>query len=831
MSDAALAAIVEDGAPAGDITVTLSNELVHLLSEQMYQSPLKAIEELVVNSYDADARQCRLSIPLPPADRPYLLVYDDGVGMTPDGLKDLWQIGRSNKRSEEIAKLIGRKQIGKFGIGKLATYSIAHVVTYISKTATGIHAVTMDFRDFAHDAEGGKPLGLTIRTVSDASLRGDEFKAALASLELEPKDLIDAQRWTLAVLEELKPKLGRIQTRGLKWVLSTAMPLKPDFKLFLNNSEVVSHKATFKAVARFGVHELPKARLDSHEATFGTQTRVEGDRIVSDTFPSGISGEVIITEQSLYGGKSSDLVRSHGFFVRVRDRLVEEGDPLFGLDPLSYSVFNRFRADIEADDLDGAVTASREGFEASDDIVELQGLLSELFLEARSRWEAEKKKREEDEKRKNESKRERVDKDLVEDPLADALSDDPYDDEYDDDVAGDDEWLYLLLPEAAERAQLIEKLYSGNRTRYTYSEREAGSTGPVVAFDPADSTFWINVEHPLVQAHDEPNSQPLLRDLLTSEVLLEVYLRQTGLSPVLISELLARRDSLFRSLADDHLTSVTAIAAQLRDSADDKYDLEINLVIAARAVGFVARHVGGAGNPDGVAKYPDYPAGEKKIILEAKSSQDEPGLGAIDFAGLAQHMKDEPGAVGCLLVAPTYPGKGLGDYAQAAKRAENLGISCWTVEQLARVVELSQARHISASEILAIVTASFTPDQVAAAVDALLTVGGDDHHALNAAVIDALRSLDGRMPDKARTVEAIATEITGRPDFSSTKFADIRRAVADVVTASQGILRMRDGRLILRGSYDELDRRAGSITGRGAPTRRASRFAADEDVP
>src|SRR5438874_857640 len=140
--------LAELGTPSSDITVTLSNELVHLLSEQMYQSPIKAVEELVVNSYDAGAKDCRLFVPLPPADDPMVLVFDDGVGMNPEGLQDLWHIGRSNKRTEEIEKRLGRKQIGKFGIGKLATYAIANFVTYVSKTDDGIHGVTMDFGQF-----------------------------------------------------------------------------------------------------------------------------------------------------------------------------------------------------------------------------------------------------------------------------------------------------------------------------------------------------------------------------------------------------------------------------------------------------------------------------------------------------------------------------------------------------------------------------------------------------------------------------------------------------------------------------------------------------------
>src|SRR4051794_9673363 len=111
------------GTAQSAVTVSLSNELVTLLSEQLYQSPLKAVEELVVNAYDAGAGNCRLHVPPPaklaaPADGPFIIVFDDGVGMSQEGLVNLWQIGRSNKRTDEIAKVAKRIQIGKFGIGK-----------------------------------------------------------------------------------------------------------------------------------------------------------------------------------------------------------------------------------------------------------------------------------------------------------------------------------------------------------------------------------------------------------------------------------------------------------------------------------------------------------------------------------------------------------------------------------------------------------------------------------------------------------------------------------------------------------------------------------------
>ena len=64
------------------------------------------------------------------------------------GLIDLWQIGRSNKRDIEIEQRSQRKQIGKFGIGKLAAYTIANQLTYITKSQGKVLAVTIDFRRF-----------------------------------------------------------------------------------------------------------------------------------------------------------------------------------------------------------------------------------------------------------------------------------------------------------------------------------------------------------------------------------------------------------------------------------------------------------------------------------------------------------------------------------------------------------------------------------------------------------------------------------------------------------------------------------------------------------
>jgi len=298
--------IVETLTSLGDaprpIEVTLSNELVGLLSNQMYQSPLKAIEELVVNAYDADADECRVSVPDARTEEQFVAVYDDGIGMDYEGLRNLWQIGRSNKRTEEIAKLMKRKQIGKFGIGKLASYTLARHVTYVTRTGRKVLFVTMDFDRFQPHAEGlAEPITLSVHRVSNLRQLGDQpqFRVVLDALGLEARALFSLKHddsWTLCVLESLKETAAEVSVGRLRWVLATAMPLRADFALYLNRDAVVSSKETIPRMVQFPVGELGPQRLaklaEPNDTSAGTKWRVVKDHLVAERFPSGVRGLV-----------------------------------------------------------------------------------------------------------------------------------------------------------------------------------------------------------------------------------------------------------------------------------------------------------------------------------------------------------------------------------------------------------------------------------------------------------------------------------------------------------------------------------------------------------
>ena len=116
------------------IDVRLSYRIVSLFSEGLYASPNKAIEELVANSFDAGARRVAVFLPADFHEQgATIAVLDDGEGMDAGGLKQHWLIGKSLKRDLLTKLPLGRQQIGKFGIGKLATYVLANRLTHISK--------------------------------------------------------------------------------------------------------------------------------------------------------------------------------------------------------------------------------------------------------------------------------------------------------------------------------------------------------------------------------------------------------------------------------------------------------------------------------------------------------------------------------------------------------------------------------------------------------------------------------------------------------------------------------------------------------------------------
>ena len=157
-----------------DIPVRISYEIIQLFSEGLYQSPNKAIEELVSNSYDANAR--RVHILLPEASRngsridAPLWVIDDGHGMDEEGFRRLWRIAHSDKSGSATPQ--GRAPIGQFGIGKLAAYVLATQLTHISRVNDRLLMTSMDFNKVTgHQFDNSQPVPVSLHQVDEKTAK------------------------------------------------------------------------------------------------------------------------------------------------------------------------------------------------------------------------------------------------------------------------------------------------------------------------------------------------------------------------------------------------------------------------------------------------------------------------------------------------------------------------------------------------------------------------------------------------------------------------------------------------------------------------------------
>ena len=267
------------GRQVTSIPVALSTRFLEHFSEQLYSSPQKAFEELISNGWDAGANivDVRVDTNLQ-APNATMAVFDNGNSMDLAGLRELWHIAFSPKEGRTTEH--GRPLIGKFGIGKLATYVLAERLTYICKAADGvIRRVTMNYGD-VDTQKGAAPdrlindlqlhvfeLGREDLTEALSAVYGgneilqlidhptpdeqeeentedvapivnqEEFGGAPAEL-----DRPESGTWTLVVLSELKPAGRDLRIGILRRMLAAALPFGSEMAICVNGERLRSSK-------------------------------------------------------------------------------------------------------------------------------------------------------------------------------------------------------------------------------------------------------------------------------------------------------------------------------------------------------------------------------------------------------------------------------------------------------------------------------------------------------------------------------------------------------------------------------------------------------------
>ena len=581
------------------IPVHISYEIIHLFSEGLYKSPHKAIEELVTNSYDANAN--RVHILLPEADQSGvnanlpLWVIDDGVGMDVEGFHQLWRIAESNKASMTAQN--GRSVIGQFGIGKLASYVLAWNLTHVSRVNDKFLLTSMNFHDVTGqrltDAE---PVSISLREVSEETAREH-----LAGIEIRDKvawDFMFGQEgcsgsWTAAALSEFKDLYHRLQTGTLKWVLSTGLPLHSNFQMWLNGVKLTSSKET--------MNPLKTVLIDTTVPGIGS-----------------IKGTASIYEKTLTGGKSDQIARSNGFFVRVRKRVINLEDELFGLEAQNHSAWSRFALEVDADGLRDHLLSSREGVRESDTTRAFRQELRAAFNSCRAAYEAQNTQKALD--------------------IMQLLEDSPSSWVYDplllsviNTTLSGSESFYVSSPRKVrdvEKSQWLsdfeERIKEKPFERMTF--KGFGQNAPVLRYDPDDRTLVVNADHPFIdKLTDEGRRQRLAKLFATSESLLEGQLQDHGVDRAVIASLLDDRDRALRLLAGYDVPTAQEVIRRLQYATHDPTALERATGAVFHLLGFSYQRKGGnAPGPDGVISARLGRQGDTladyKLVYDAKQS-------------------------------------------------------------------------------------------------------------------------------------------------------------------------------------------------------------------
>jgi hypothetical protein len=718
------------GTPADRIDVLLSYRIVELFSEGLYASPNKAIEELVANSFDAGALRVLVLHSANMHDQDATIaVMDDGEGMGIDGLKQHWLIGVSNKRAlEKLPK--GRQQIGQFGIGKLATYVLADCLTHISKSKGKYYSTTMNYTSIdkrvQQEVEPKKPIKLVLRDLTEA-----EAKTALSrwtdttgfkksGFPLFGKDAPSS--WTVAIMSSLKKKVHDIKPGMLEWVLRTAIPLRPDFGIWLNGKKLTPSKQGKGLIQTWvlgkDIQKLPKPGPNG----ITTSEDLEVDKKSEHRFGLEVPGVGRVTGyaeayKDLLTGKSDVIGRSYGFFVFIRGRLINVVDGHFGIDPneLRHGTFGRFRLVINIDSLDAELRANRETIREGSQLETTRNLLWGIFNFVRPFI---------DKHDADELPGMKLARNLAGSPGS--LSRQPIVELARAVVHGRTRSRYLIVPRQGteeEKEAFIEALEKRAENAETFVtdfaiDWEGTSNNGFARYDTGTGAVLINGWHPFVTTFQDEflnkKARQPLEVLALSEVLLEAHLHSIEVRQDQIDELLNARDQLLRTLANQSgRQSPFAVAHMLLEMRNNADGLEDALCAAFTSLGCDVRPYGGKGKPDGVAIAILSGDGTGKqrtysVMLESKSKEGDAGkiaAGTVDISAVIRHRDDKEYDCDHALVLgrdfPTTQGEKSAlakEIAHDKKANIALGrprtITLITIDDLAELVRLRPLRQI-----------------------------------------------------------------------------------------------------------------------------------------
>ena len=604
-----------------------------------------------------------------------LWVIDDGVGMDAPGFHQLWRIADSNKT--HVGHGQSRAPIGQFGIGKLAAYVLAWRLVHLSLSNGRYLYTTMNFRNVSgRQNDAPSPVSVELREVS-----AEDAKSLLVDIEHRDPDAWSflfgsspARNWTVAALDDFKELYHRLQTGRLQWVLRTGLPLLSNFRVCVNRETLTPRRSTSTPLREF---------------PFTTSLPGIGT----------ISGKSRIYEDPLTTGKAERLGRSHGYFVRVRRRVINLEDELFGTAQPNHAAWHRFALEVDADGLHTHLLSSREGVRDSDHIQGLRHYLVQRFRECRNVY---------DDWYRNQienldlpailSRRPSL---HVTEPITSAVR---------SVLPTREDSFYFQASETRDlsasriaeiKSQIAEKPIDG--IEFAKDGRHAA----VARYQPTSRRLVINTAHPFIDKVTEGGRRRGAAQLFASaETVLEGQLHARRLAGPSVASILAERDRVLRVVAGEAPSTASSLVRCLNSAEDDSEALERAVGESFHALGFEYQRGGGSRpGPDGYLRarlgHIAEKLGDYRLVYDAKQTG-SPRVSAskLNFTRLNQFVDSEGAAFGFFIARDFDAAEDpTGVLNRAVAREENARITLMTLAQVRRLVRMHFRFGITLAEI------------------------------------------------------------------------------------------------------------------------------------
>lgn len=191
--------------------------VVRHLGLQNYKGAVPALAELISNSWDADAHEVFVKIPLDSeiTQRDIISIMDDGCGMNwSDCDRKYLVIGRNRREADKTDKTDGgRPLMAHKGLGKLAGFGIANVVEVKTIKKNKLTHFVMDFSSI------------------DKLNQGETYKPRMIADEEDT----ELENGTEVILKDLNLQRAIPHTRFFRSMMSRFAILSDEFKVCIND--------------------------------------------------------------------------------------------------------------------------------------------------------------------------------------------------------------------------------------------------------------------------------------------------------------------------------------------------------------------------------------------------------------------------------------------------------------------------------------------------------------------------------------------------------------------------------------------------------------------